>query len=46
MCHTGIKYRLLITGVVRAMEAAIDHLDMGTWSGKVVVIQGGGGVGK
>jgi len=31
---------------VRAMEAAITFLDMGTLSGKTVAIQGGGRVGK
>lgn len=33
-------------GVVCAMEAAVDHLDLGSLSGKTVVLQGGGNVGS
>jgi glutamate dehydrogenase/leucine dehydrogenase len=33
-------------GVVCAMEAAVDHLKLGSLSGKTVVLQGGGNVGS
>ena len=39
-------FHILFSGVVKAMEAAIEFLKMGTLEGKTVAIQGAGNVGK
>ena len=36
----------LSPGVICAMEAALDHLELGSLEGKTVAIQGAGNVGK
>ena len=36
----------VITGIVCAMEAALDYLNMGTIADKSVVLQGAGNVGE
>lgn len=41
----GNPFELLVKGVMCAMEAGLDHLGMGGFEGKRVVVEGAGGIG-